>query len=136
MILSVSVVNFHTLLSFNTAYSSIFTTHVLAVFTKFLLIYFSDTCGLDPPFPHLKLGVNIHGCIIIFCMLYSWNFLLIIMSGYRVLHIWMFWLALHFFYNIYKIVNSECKQTYLQQYILLNITDRSEFGCQKIIFFS
>ena len=45
--------------------------HQLA-YTPFAFAYYTtDTCGLHPPFPHLKLGENIQGCIIIFCMLYS-----------------------------------------------------------------
>ena len=41
---------------------------------KFKFSLKPDTCGLDPPVPHLKLGENIHGWKIIFYMVYSWNF--------------------------------------------------------------
>ena len=58
----------------------------------------TDTCGLDPPCPRLKLGeyIEFHGCIIIFACFNHETFFLIIMSGDYVLHIAIFWLALHY----------------------------------------
>ena len=50
----------------------------------------TETCGLDPPAPHLKLGENI---------IWMQNYFLhalFVMSGDQVLHKGMFWLALHY----------------------------------------
>ena len=59
-------------------------------------MYNTDTCGLDPPAPHLKFCENILGWKIIFAWFILETFFLIVMFGDHILHIGMFWLVLHF----------------------------------------